>query len=498
MTLRVRLALTTLAVTVPLIAGLVWLDARARHAAAAERLSEVALDHLSRAGERERCEQSAATWGGVPLGPPEPDRGPRRPDPGRPDPGRPDLGHRDRGSEPRRRPGPPPGGAPPVLYAYGADLRSANPRAPAIPGELAGLIADRQVAIRDGAWLGAQVETVVRTPWPDGPCAYVLARGTTVPGWIGAILPASELWLLPTAMVIAAVLIAVGPVVSRIRRLTDEVRRSATVGFTSPVTVTGGDEIAELGRAFDAASRAVRTQLAEKDQREQALRRFLADTTHDVMIPLTVLQAHLATLQESAADGDAGPGRPTALVGAMDEAHYIASLLHNLGAAAKLDAGEPGLQRGRVDLGALVGRVVGRHRPIARPLQIELESAVPEAAVYADADVTLLEQAVSNVVYNAVRHNRPGGHVAVILEPASRTDFRIRVVDDGPGIAAAELSRLVERGYRGDAARSRAPDGQGLGLHIALRTAELHGMVLTLGPSEYGGLQVDLVGPIAS
>jgi two-component system sensor histidine kinase BaeS len=493
MRLRVRLALATLAVTVPLIAGLVWLDARARHAAAAERLSDVALDHLSRAGERERCEQAAATWGGVPLGPPELDRGARRPDPGRPHPGQ---------VPPRRPPGPPPGGAgvaPPVLYAYGADLRSANPRAPAIPAELAGLIADRQVAIPDGAWLGAQVEAVVRTPWPDGPCAYVLARGTTVPGWIGAILPASELWLLPTAMVIAAVLIAVGPVVSRIRHLTDEVRRSAAVGFTSPVTVTGGDEIAELGRAFDAASQAVRTQLAEKDRREQALRSFLADTTHDVMIPLTVLQAHLATLQDSAADDEVAPGRRTALVGAMDEAHYIASLLHNLGAAAKLDAGEPGLQRGRVDLGALVGRVVGRHRPIARPLQIELESAVPEAPVYADADVTLLEQAVSNVVYNAVRHNRPGGHVAVILEQISGdADFRIRVVDDGPGIAAAELSKLALRGYRGDAARSRAPEGQGLGLHIALRTAELHGMALTLGPSEYGGLQVDLVGPVAS
>jgi two-component system sensor histidine kinase BaeS len=297
--------------------------------------------------------------------------------------------------------------------------------------------------------------------------------------------------------VIAAVLLGVGPVVRRLRHLTDEVRRSAALGFTSAVTVSGTDEIAELGRAFDAASQAVRTQLAEKDRREQALRSFLADTTHDVMIPLTVLQAHLATLQETAGDDDVVSGRRTALVGAMDEAHYIASLVHNLGAAAKLDAGEPGLQRGRVDLGALIGRVIARHRPIARPLQIELESAVPEPALHADADVTLLEQAVSNVVYNAVRHNRPGGHVAVILEPIDGgTRFRIRVVDDGPGIPAAELSRLAIRGYRGDAARSRAPEGQGLGLHIALRTAELHGMTLTLGPSEYGGLQVDLVGAV--
>jgi signal transduction histidine kinase len=283
-------------------------------------------------------------------------------------------------------------------------------------------------------------------------------------------------------------------VIARIRRLTQAVHRSALSHYAEDVALTGSDEVAELARAFDAAAREVRAELAEKDRREQALRDFLANTTHDVMIPLTVLQGHLAGARAELAAGrvlDAA-----ALAAAMDEAHYIGALIGNLALAAKLDSHSPELQRGTVDMNALVLRVVARHRPIARELGVELDSALPEPPLSVEADVTMLEQAVSNVVYNAVRHNRSGGHVAVLLEAPSAASFRLRVVDDGPGIPSDELSRLIERGFRGNAARTRSPHGQGLGLDISRRVAELHAMELHFQASEYGGLQVDLEGAL--
>jgi signal transduction histidine kinase len=262
------------------------------------------------------------------------------------------------------------------------------------------------------------------------------------------------------------------------------------------VAVGGDDEVAELARAFDAAARQVRSELAEKDRRERALREFLANTTHDVMIPLTVLQGHLARLR-----AELGTGKPierAALAAAMDEAHYIGALIGNLALAAQLDSHSPELHRGPVDLSALVTRVVARHRPIARQLAVELDSALPASGVSVDADVTMLEQAVSNVVYNAVRHNVSGGHVAVILQAPSAMSVRLSVIDDGPGVDAAEFSRLVERGFRGNAARTRSPHGQGLGLDITRRVAELHGLKLSFQASEYGGLQVELSGERAA
>jgi signal transduction histidine kinase len=210
------------------------------------------------------------------------------------------------------------------------------------------------------------------------------------------------------------------------------------------------------------------------------------------MIPLTVLQGHLAELGERAARGELATVAEVA--SAMNEAHYMASLMHNLAAAAKLEGGEPEVHREPVDLGGIVERAVARHRPIARQREVTLDAAVPEQPLRAAGDLTLLEQAISNVVYNAIRYNRPGGHVAVVLEALPEGRFRLGVIDDGPGIPADELSRLVERGYRGQASRTREPAGQGIGLHIAHRVAALHDLELALGPSPYGGLQVDFTG----
>ncbi|MFY0583466.1 sensor histidine kinase [Cystobacter fuscus] len=119
---------------------------------------------------------------------------------------------------------------------------------------------------------------------------------------------------------------------------------------------------------------------------------------------------------------------------------------------------------------------------------------MPEPPVLVLGDDILIEQAVSNVIYNAVRYNARGGHVAVVLEREPGATFRLRVLDDGPGIPEHELPHILERHVRGDAARTRGPGGHGLGLAIASRVTVLHGWSLKLGRSEYGGLQVDFLG----
>jgi signal transduction histidine kinase len=464
-TLRTRLALTATLVMVPTVAALYCLDAIARHRAAEQLLTEIVSARLPM--ERERCESSPESWGGLLPG------GPRPPPPaGGPPPGV------------RRR------ARPAVVFAYDDHLRSPNPAAPPVPDALRRALLGHEIAIEPFAWRSSEVELLLRTSWGTGPCAFVLAQGTT--GEWGAVVPETQIWLLPIFVVFATVLLAMGPVVRRIRQLTEAVQLSASTSYEHSVAIPGRDEIGALARAFDVAGREVRTQLHEREQREKDLRDFVANTTHDVMIPLTVLQGHLMTLREGVAANervDAG-----IVSSAMDEAHYMASLMHNLAAAARLQAGEAKLQRSKVEMGTLIARVVGRHRPISRERGVSLESACPEQPVHAFADITLLEQAISNITYNAVRYNRAGGHVAVILEAGSSDRFCVRVVDDGPGIPADLLAKIAERGVRGDDARTRVPEGQGLGLDIAYRAARLHGFRLTLRPSEYGGLEARLEG----
>jgi signal transduction histidine kinase len=117
--------------------------------------------------------------------------------------------------------------------------------------------------------------------------------------------------------------------------------------------------------------------------------------------------------------------------------------------------------------------------------------AVPERTIEFAGDLTLLEQALGNVIQNAVRYNRPEGHVAVILD-GTRDAWTLKVVDDGPGIAEADRPRVLEPSFRGNEARTRHPHGMGLGLHIASDVAARHGLRLDLADTEGGGLTVEL------
>jgi len=301
-------------------------------------------------------------------------------------------------------------------------------------------------------------------------------------------------WLLALGgVVLIAVAIAAGPVVRRIRKLQREVYASARTRYASEVEATGSDEIADLARAFNAAGREVREYLTELEAREKTLRAFVADTTHDVMIPLTVLRGHLATLRRRTESGEPADGGM--IRSALEETHYMASLVSNLSAAAKLESGAGrDLRRDTVDLCALVERVHGRHAPLAAIGGVAIDRAVPAGIVTTTGDVTLIEQALSNLVHNAVRYNREGGHVAILLD-SSNGRFELRVSDDGPGVSEELLRRLPERSFRSSEARSRAPDGLGLGLAIARDVAERHGFELEFHRREEGGLEATLRGP---
>jgi two-component system sensor histidine kinase BaeS len=323
-------------------------------------------------------------------------------------------------------------------------------------------------------------------PWTDGPCAIVLLRVKGPPPWFSGPVLAPAFFM--ALIVILVALLAAGPLVGRVRHLTDAVRRLGA-DPDHPIEVEGNDEIAELGAAFEQSRRTIQGQLAALRDREAALRNYISNTTHDVMLPLSVLQGHLVALQQRVEAGE--PLDAKAMAPSIEESQYLGSLLHNLNAAARLEA-TPGLaHEDSIDLNRLVDRVVDRHRPVARRKEIALEVAVPERPIELRGDLTLLEQALGNLVQNAIRYNRSCGHVAVVLRGVTN-DWVLDVIDDGPGIAEADRERVFEPSFRGSDARTRHPHGMGLGLHIASDVAERHRLLLTLGETEGGGLTVTL------
>ena len=457
MKLRTRLALTLGLAATALLVLMGWAQSRWHARLRVDALAEAAV-HRMESGGRERCESNPERWPGS-----QRSRRARR-----------QLGA-------SRHPF-----SPPRVFAYDSTFRSRNPESPPFPQRLVEQLDAGNEVAHSRSLDQRRAQVAVRMPWDEGPCAVLLVRAKGPPPWFsGAVLMPAFLVALVVTLV---ALFAAGPIVRRVRQLTDSVRKLGT-GAEEPIQVEGNDEIAELGKAFEQSRETIQAQLASLRDREAALRSYIANTTHDVMLPLTVLQGHLIALQQRIEAGE--PLDPKAMVPSIEESQYLGSLLHNLNAVARLEAHEGLAHHDVLDLNRLVERVVDRHRPIATRKQVALELAVPERPIQFRGDLTLLEQALGNVVQNAIRYNHAGGHVAVVLQGTEKA-WTLRVVDDGPGIPADERARVLEPSFRGGEARTRHPHGMGLGLHIANDVAKRHGLQLKLEDTEGGGLTVEI------
>ncbi len=409
-------------------------------------------------GLRERCEANPPQMG-------RPGRG-----------GVPPVGGRDSGGGgrgagrggPGRAGGAGRGGGAPVGtgayqdFAYTVDGQPTAADAPPLP-------TDREGTEASTYWTGGGFGRALVVPLAsEGPCAFVLARIPPRPGEFRDQLQALALVVFS---VLAAAWFAAGPVIPKLRRLADGVRQSAASRTPNRWRLKGRARWPRSRWPSTRPAGQARAHLMEVEAREEALRGFVANTTHDIAIPLTVLQGHLADLDRELA---AEPEHRERVRAAMREAHFMASLLRNLGAAITLEESHAAVVCSPVDLSALVERVVARHRPIARAVGVELNMAVPDPPLAASSDLTLLEQALGNLVDNAIRYNHAGGHVAVLLDRAG-DGFVLSVTDDGPGVKDDELAQLTTRWFRGSDARTRRPDGKGLGLAIRQRIGEAAG-----------------------
>ncbi len=482
MTLRVRLLRTSLLVALPLAIVLFLIDDKLRFADMSDRLDQFTRAELA-SGAQDRCLDNDGVF-----------------DPGGPRPPRPPSPREDFGPGASARPGPPgppgplgprgqpggpgPEGRPYELASFSADFSPARVSLPPLSAALRAALGGSDQAtvpysdetgrgIERGVWLDRRATT----------CAILVVRMRERPGARRDQIAALALITLSS---IVAAWIAAGPVLSRLRKLAAAVHASADTKYATPVPASGGDEVAALARAFNEAGARVRSQFLELQTREDSLRMFVANTAHDIGVPLTVLQGHLATIQSTES-----PASHDTVRAAINEVHYLGSLIRNLNAATRLDAADTPIERHPVDLNALVERVAARHRMIAAASKIELNFAVPESPVVVSTEVTLLEQALSNLVDNAIRYGRPAGHVAIVLD-ARDAGFKLKVIDDGPGVSEADLPRLTARRFRSTEARTRRDDGQGLGLAIAVEALERLGYSLKFSRPADGGLAAEI------
>jgi signal transduction histidine kinase len=219
----------------------------------------------------------------------------------------------------------------------------------------------------------------------------------------------------------------------------------------------------------------------------------VAGASHELRTPLTTTRTLLEIpLTQGRVPADLEPTFHGALAANERSEHLIAALL------ALARAGQPGGNHPAVqaaDLNWAVTAALEEQAPALAKDKLALTRPTGQpAAAAADPDLVLI--AVSNLLSNAIRHNRPGGRIEIRTGSDQQTAW-LEVANDGPDLTGADLDQLTEPFQRGTQTRLSG-EGLGMGLALVQTIATSHGGRLTLAAREPGGLQVRLAFPAAN
>ena len=212
-----------------------------------------------------------------------------------------------------------------------------------------------------------------------------------------------------------------------------------------------------------------------EEQRVNAMRRdFIANVSHELKTPIAAIGLLSEAVQQAADEPELVRGFAKSLV---KESRRLGELSRDVIQLSEAQSTLRPEDRETVSLRDLVRGEVESHREFATQHSVELvvtddASSAREAVILGRP--TSLGSAVANLLSNAIRHSPEGGRVGIGMA-VERNRFLVTVTDQGEGMASEHLSRIFERFYRVDGARTRGEGGTGLGLSIARHTMRAHG-----------------------
>lgn len=338
---------------------------------------------------------------------------------------------------------------------------------------LAGVLGDRRSGGEALASIGA----------PDGSTGgYVEVSGgpdlsSSVLRTIGG-----AIWLAAGGTAVLAVI--VGLVVSQglsapVRSLTTTTDRMGRGDLSVRASVRGRGEFAHLAGQFNQMAGRLETSFSDLETERDALRRFIADASHELRTPITALKSFVALLQGPAADDP--QAQAEFLAESQVQIERLEWITRDLLDLSRLDAGLAALDLAEHDVGELIEAAAAGLGAQAREKKIVLSLHLPHPALVLCCDRTRIEMAISNLLDNALKYTPAGGEVEVGAF-LHEEHVRIWVRDTGCGILPEDQSRIFERFARGQRARDAVDgtacpraEGSGLGLAIVKSIAQAHG-----------------------
>jgi two-component system sensor histidine kinase BaeS len=269
-----------------------------------------------------------------------------------------------------------------------------------------------------------------------------------------------------------------------LRAFTLASRELAAGRYETRIPVESRDELGQLARDFNDLALAL-------EKNEHIRRQWVADISHELRTPLSVLRGEIEALQ----DGVRPLGR-VAVDSLYADVMRLQRLVDDLYELSMSDLGALDYRKRQAEPAAiLIDDLEAFSREFRdKAIRLETENALSEP-VTLSADPDRLSQLFRNLIRNTLRYTDPGGQLRVRVGREGKTltlDFQ----DSAPGVPAADLPRMFERFFRGEASRSRAHGGAGLGLAICRNIVEAHGGRIAALPSPLGGVWVRVELPI--
>ncbi|MFC4777525.1 ATP-binding protein [Paenibacillus sp. GCM10023252] len=222
---------------------------------------------------------------------------------------------------------------------------------------------------------------------------------------------------------------------------------------------------------------AVMRNVTEEFKLEKLRRDFVANVSHEIRTPLSMLQGYSEALLDDIA---ASPEERDELVQVIyDESLRMSRLVTDLLDMARMEAGHVEMHYQPVDVSLIIKRVHRKFQVYAKERDVKLDYQLPPGELTMQAaDEDRLEQILTNLLDNAIRHTPAGKSITVSAQAAVMADKRyvqLQVKDEGQGIPSEDLPFIFERFYKADKARKRGTSGgTGLGLAIVRNLIELH------------------------
>ena len=239
-----------------------------------------------------------------------------------------------------------------------------------------------------------------------------------------------------------------------------------------PLENSTGDEVTLLRNTFIELARKITSQWDHLADSDRQRREFIANISHDLRTPLTSLLGYLETLSMKSATLTAEESQKY-LATALRQGQKVRHLSQQLFELARLEYGGIKPQRERFAMGELISDVAQKFELTAQTRELRLHIDVPGRLPLVNADVSMIERVVTNLLDNAMRHTPAGGDIRLAVWQENQ-QLQVEVTDSGPGIAAALRDELFQRPSALSQQASRENRG-GLGLLIVKRMLELHG-----------------------